>query len=858
MKLSDLIAPTTGTKFAKLRDAQKEALRLYADGAHKDTDLAIELPTGAGKTLIALLVLEYWRGLGKRVAILTGNKVLARQLEGEAHDLGTPTVRFEGRAVQFVPRDLRAYSRCQAIGVMNYWVYINQNPAVEPADYLVLDDAQLAEGALLSLYSARIGRREHGELFAEAMKLIAQYSDSQVADDMVKGIEAGPWGPTDLVPFSAQFEMWEEFEALLSMKIAEAPEDLDWKDLSFRWTRIRPKGRQSLLLISADEIVLRPYIFPMQDFGPLATLSQRIYMSATLHDPEDLRRRLGTPTIRKLDIPAEVSKEEDGRRLFVFNQTASPTSKAKPSDEVLAPVRELLKLLGKSVWLCSSGQEAAHWQDWIKKQLGAKTSTWLLTSTGDELDTFSSANEGHLFIGGRFEGMDFPDDICRLAVLPSLPIATGALERFTTEQLKDASFQRTRMLERIKQAIGRCTRGKNDYAIYYFLDTRFLAEMESKTFGALLSDTTRRQVEIGLELTQDGMGAVVPFATKFLNGNFADFDAREKKARPPALSARSAPAMSASVTSEVNGWRSLFERRDFASAAEQFEKAQTALKDAEREHRAFWIYQQAFAEHLRYRLDEEKEALGRCINLLRRTLEEGGSASWFNRLRRAYNKLGGAAIAVPSEHEAILDRWDEFVETYPYFKGRFLKWQARLKEFLDGTHSQVCEALEIVGGLLGFTATRPPGDGAPDGLWLARDHAVTLEAKIEVDRDLIVLADVNQADGHRRTALGKLGVDDSQLASVIVTGLERIDKAAKDAIGTIRILPLEMVADLQARLEVVMRNYWKGWSRDDAGKRKALRAAASKAMPAPGWLLRAIQRAKGPVIRADDFFSEWP
>lgn len=859
LSIDELVAPIATTKFSKLRGAQEEALRIYAGNAHADSDIAIELPTGAGKTLIALLILEYWRKQGRRVAILTGNKTLARQLESEARDLGVPTVRFEGRGDQFAPKDLRAYSRANAIAVMNYWVYINQNPTVEPAEYVVLDDAQLAEGALVSLYTARIGRSEHGPLFDEAMRLIAQYSDSQVADDCVKEIDQGPWGPTDLVPFTAQFDMWDEFEALVEEKLRAADEhDSGWKDLSFRWGRLRSRARRGLVLISADEIVLRPYVFPVQDYGPLAAPVQRIYMSATLHDPEDLRRRLGTPPIRKLNIRPEFSKGDDGRRLFVFNQTASPATRGDPTEEALVPLRELLKAERKSVWLCSSKREAAKWSKWIVAELGPETSTLELTATGDEIEEFCGADKGHLFIAGRFEGMDFPDDTCRLAVLPSLPIATGALERFTTEQLKDAQFQRTRMLERIKQAIGRCTRGGDDYAVYYLLDTRFTAEMDSKPFATLLSERTRKQIEVGLELTQDGMGTVVPLASRFLAGDFAKFDSRERKARPPAILAAAAPRPSGSVSAEVNGWRSLFEARDLAKAAEQFEKVRASLTEAEREHRAFWTYLQASAEFLRYKLDDEEDALSRCVKSLRLAVEEGGSTSWFNRLRKALNKLAGEASPAVPQHDAVLDRWDDLVERYPFHKGRFLKWQARLKEFFDGTHAQVCEALETLGAAAGFNASRPPGDGAPDGLWLGQDYALTIEAKIELDRDFISLADVNQADGHRRSFEAAHDFRTDQVGSLIIAGVGKMDPAAKRAIGTIRVLRLDIIEEFQARLEVVMRNYWKGWTRGEAQKRMALRAAAGRSLPPPGWLLRAIRSSAGPFVDATEFFREWP
>jgi hypothetical protein len=214
-------------------------------------------------------------------------------------------------------------------------------------------------------------------------------------------------------------------------------------------------------------------------------------MSATLYDAGDLQRRLGTGQIEKVDLPPDIVAEHDGRRLFVFNQQAALSARLDVSDEVLAPLRELLVLTQKSVWLCTSGAEADYWASELREWLtrAAREGDPIdpirrLTPTGDELEELRESEAGHLFIAGRFEGMDFPDGVCRLAVLPSLPTATGLLERFTTEQLRDARFQHLRVLERVKQAIARCTRGETDYAVYFCLDPRFYIEMESGDFSA--------------------------------------------------------------------------------------------------------------------------------------------------------------------------------------------------------------------------------------------------------------------------------------------------------------------------------------------------------------------------------------
>ena len=92
-----LLQELGSSQFTTLRPAQSNALAKYGESYTDKNDVAVELPTGAGKSLIALLIAEAWRREGKKVAILTGNKTLARQMEQEANNLGLSPILMEGR-----------------------------------------------------------------------------------------------------------------------------------------------------------------------------------------------------------------------------------------------------------------------------------------------------------------------------------------------------------------------------------------------------------------------------------------------------------------------------------------------------------------------------------------------------------------------------------------------------------------------------------------------------------------------------------------------------------------------------------------------------------------------------------------
>ena len=180
-------------------------------------------------------------------------------MKAEAEVLGLSVAYMEGRGEDIPARSRRSYQRAQAIGIMNYWVYFNQNPVVDPADLVVMDDAHLAEHCLDSLYSVMISRKNHNDLFEQLVQeLHMRFPDYAVLADAVAD-DAPPDTPAELLSFIDHAE----FVNRLKEIIDASPLLNSDTDLRFRWRRLRAQIHTANLYISRDTLWLRPYIYPL-------------------------------------------------------------------------------------------------------------------------------------------------------------------------------------------------------------------------------------------------------------------------------------------------------------------------------------------------------------------------------------------------------------------------------------------------------------------------------------------------------------------------------------------------------------------------------------------------------------------
>ena len=361
------------TSFTRLRPMQRSALQAYTDTHLETADLGIEMPTGEGKTLVALLIADYALERGKSVAYLTGTRQLAEHVSLEADKLGMDAVRF-ARA-NYSARDLSDYNTAQAVGVMNYWVYFNTNPKPQPADFLILDDAHLAEQPLAKLNSIRIERKASAsrELYESLCDVILAHTNTYSTLHSMRDGVAEPNTPPDMIAFMH----WLELESIIRQQIQDSP-FAESDEGKYVWPRLRDNLARCCAVISESAIEIQPY-------RPLTTLnpwyresSNRLYLSATLGSMDDLQRRIGTERIVRLEYESSTTETKTGRRSLILN----PTMKGALDPEVLEwALRQVARAGGKATWLCSSLAEADELEERLRRHRGPCVSGSILATT---------------------------------------------------------------------------------------------------------------------------------------------------------------------------------------------------------------------------------------------------------------------------------------------------------------------------------------------------------------------------------------------------------------------------------------------------------------------------------------------
>ena len=760
-------------KHASLFDHQGQVLRTYVAEAASTPDVALQLPTGSGKTLVGLLLAEWRRRKNReRVVYLCPTRQLVMQVSGEASSKYGLTVEpFVGQIKGFTPDAKAAYQNADRVAVTTYSNLFNTNPFFDDPEVVIVDDAHASENYIADLWTVRIRKFEAKDetLFKAVASVLKQVvSETNYARMIGKNRSLDDVAWVDKISTPRLAEVEGELRATIAANVGQA-------DQRWAWSMISDHLIACQVYVSSSEILIRPLIPPTWTHAPFAGAGQRIFMSATLGAGGDLERLTGRSRILRLPIPAGWDRQGIGRRMFVFPE------KSLGEQETIDLRSDLMKISGRSLVLTPSNDAAEEICGHVKKTLEYPTFTGADLEIGK--DQFVAASRAVAVVANRYDGIDFPDGDCRLQFIEGLPRAANLQERFLMTRMGANLLFNERVQTRVLQAVGRCTRGLNDYSAVVVTGEDLPAYLTDHKRRRFFHPELQAELEFGIDQSTsvkavdiiDNFKIFLEHDTLWEEANAGILDARDRatQAEFPAMK-----DLAAAVPHEIT-WQKAMWDNDYAKAFDAAREVLGKLNEPDlRGYRALWHYLAGSAAELAVR-DGNVGFEAQARTHFRQAKEASLGISWLIGLAR-----GGIAPTPDERDRTNVMLQIETLEAYLQKLGTLhnRSFSAKEKEIREGlkTADGFEQAQVMLGEHLGFQAGKREEDASPDPWWLVGDIAIVFEDHADAKTNATLDATkARQAASHpdwlREHVPGAAG---ATIQSVLVTPAKKAKQGA--------------------------------------------------------------------------------
>jgi hypothetical protein len=740
----------------------------------------LQLPTGSGKTLVGLLLAEWRRRKFKeRVVYLCPTRQLVNQVVEEASTkYGLTVEAFTGQVKRYTPEAKAAYLSGQRVAVTTYNSLFNVNPFFDAPDIIIIDDAHAAENYIASQWTMRIQRSEDPTLFQAVVSVLRS-----VISDQSYARLTGNWNSVDDLTWVDKIPTHQMDEIANELRTAIA-ENVGEGDQRFVWRMLGDHLQGCQLYLSATEVLLRPLIPPTWTHKPFSGATQRIFMSATLGAGGDLERLTGRSKIKRLQIPDGWDRQGIGRRFFVFPEMSLDEAGS------LDLRRKLMKEAGRSLVLTPSAGSAEEIAEDVKSSLRYKV--FRADDLEESKTAFTNTSPAVAVVANRYDGIDFPDDDCRLLFVEGLPRATNLQERFLMNRMGANLLFNERVQTRVLQAIGRCTRGLNDYSAVVVTGEDLPAYLTDRKRRSYLHPELQAELEFGIEQSSnittaeilDNFGIFLEHEEEWEEANQSILEMRES------VSQLEFPAMdqlAAIVPNEI-AWQAAIWNEDYVSAYEAAREVLGGLNDAGlRGYRALWHYLAGSAAE-RASSEGEPGFDGNAKQQFKKAKESAAGIPWLIALARGTK----TEPSVVDSNHAIVQLQVEQLEAHLANLGTlhnrtFSAFEKRIREGLltAGTFEQ---AQVLLGQHLGFNAGKKEIDASPDPWWIIGDIAIVFEdhANAKGEDSTIDATKARQAASHPDWLREHVaGAATASICSVLVTPATKAKQGAIPHLGRV-------------------------------------------------------------------------
>ena len=418
---------------------QAEALRRWNE-KREERDVVVSLTTGAGKTVVGLLIAQSLVNEGLRnVVYLCSTNDLVMQTSKEADGIGVAhTTRMDGQWSNDLFETEKGFCITNYAALFNGYSLIARKHRPEA---IVFDDAHVAEGVMRDAFTLTVTLKDHPELYRAITGLFAHhFTDLAIRSRFEK---AAGTGGGEMV-MAAPRGMIERSAQLSQILSEHVPQN---RNLSYAYAHLQDHLAACSLVIADGILEIAPPFVPALSLRSFQTDVRRVYLSATLQSQVEFVRAFGR---KPSAVIAPENDAGNGERLILD---------ARPVDGGFGPdfVSKLAKTR-KAVVAVPSYIRATRWKV-LSEPPKPKDFT-------DRLNAFRAAQNGAFVLVSRADGIDLPADTCRIMIMEGVPTGSSLLERLQYEHLEMQAAQDRRIAGRITQLFGRINRGRNDYGVF--------------------------------------------------------------------------------------------------------------------------------------------------------------------------------------------------------------------------------------------------------------------------------------------------------------------------------------------------------------------------------------------------------
>jgi hypothetical protein len=469
-----------------LRPAQEFILNEWFTNRLNNKNQIVKLHTGQGKTLIGLLMLHSRLNSSDSPCLyVCPNIYLVKQTVQEAKKFGIPYCTFKDS--KDIPESFLNGEKILITHVQKVFngktVFGLDNESID-VNNIILDDSHACIDSLKSSFTIKVNRDE--ELYHKFINYFQEDLSSQ-GEGSFLDIKNGKYESILPIPYWSWIEKKTEILELLSNEEENT-------SVQFAWPLIKDNLDNYKAIVSGNHIELTPYYIPMHHFGSFNNAKQRILMSATTQDDSFFIKGLGFDVESIKNPLLDPNQKWSGEKMLLL---PSLIDESLTRDEIVNKLAIPSKKAIGFVSLIPSFRMSEQY-----KELGAFVAT--SENIFEIVQHLKSGNfENTAVFVNRYDGIDLPDNSCRLLIIDSKPFFISLSDRYEETCRKTSDVINTKIAQKIEQGLGRSVRGEKDYSTIILIGGDLVKFVKSASTNKYFSSQTRQQIAIGLDIAKD-------------------------------------------------------------------------------------------------------------------------------------------------------------------------------------------------------------------------------------------------------------------------------------------------------------------------------------------------------------------